>query len=119
MHANDWRNSFWMNNWQAVECYTVSNNMKPQHPNGFGDDIFPGRAALRSFRYFERSFERHISTENYTFKWYNEEKLMAGHEVSDHETTQDRGLLLKSEMRELNKIGALKTVTGKVGTDGN
>jgi len=44
---------------------------------------------------------------------------MAGHEVLDHETTQDRGLLLKSEMRELNKIGALKTVTGKVGTDGN
>ncbi|CCD46732.1 hypothetical protein BofuT4_P043430.1 [Botrytis cinerea T4] len=104
MHANDWRNSFWTNNWQAVECYTVSNNMKPQHPNGFGDDIFPGRAALRSFRYFERN---------------NEEKLMAGHEVLDHETTQDRWLLLKSEMRELNKIGALKTVTGKVGTDGN
>ncbi|TGO87591.1 hypothetical protein BPOR_0216g00010 [Botrytis porri] len=47
----------------------------------------------------------------------DEEKLMVIHEASDHETTQDKELLLKSEMRELNKIGALKTVTKKVGTD--
>ncbi|TEY69547.1 hypothetical protein BOTCAL_0113g00090 [Botryotinia calthae] len=86
-----------MNKWWAVECYTVSNNTNPQHPNGFGDDVFQGRAAQGHFD--------------------NEEKLMARHEASDHETTQDRDLLLKPEMRELNKIGALKTDTEKVGTD--